>query len=155
MIEADAIFHIRTGNILVDADVQNKQLNKLIVLDWELAKTGPAATDVGQFAGECFMLQHLSPRSAGRVLLRSFLANYKNVVTSSINERSLPSTLFDPQNIVACTGAHAGVWGSLVSWGDETATRTTVETALVACKQAKKGDLQGVEVTEFSVLWTD
>lgn len=139
----------------MNADLDTKRINQLVVLDWELAKTGPAATDVGQFAGESFMLQRLTPRSAGGVLLRSFLAKYKSILISNIKEQVLPATLFDPQNIVACMGAHAAVWGNGVSWADTETTRATVEAALALCKHAMENDLQGIKDPEISVLWTD
>jgi thiamine kinase-like enzyme len=136
----------------VDADVENKRINQLIILDWELAKTGPAATDVGQFAAESYMLQKLTPRSAGGALLRSFLTKYKSVISASIKGQKISATLFDPQGIVACIAAHAAVWGSLVSWADAETTRATVETALGLCKHAMTGDLQDIKDTELSVL---
>ncbi|KAJ7155316.1 kinase-like domain-containing protein [Mycena filopes] len=74
-----------TGNVMVnltrnpeDEGVELK-LEKVYVIDWELAKTGVAALDVGQFCAEALTVTLFHPASAeaARALIEAFLFAYK------------------------------------------------------------------------------
>lgn len=104
----------RTGNVLVSTSPSGT-LNALWVLDWELAKYGPASTDLGQFCAESWTSAHFRDREAGLRLLHSFKTAY---------HAAAPPTL-RPLN--GCGGgsevalhlaAHVIVWTPLVGWSD-------------------------------------
>jgi 5-methylthioribose kinase len=67
-----------TGNLLVDIDEVEGKLRKIIVVDWEMAKPGLAALDVGQFYAEMDTLSQFHPscRESGSSLCRSFFDKY-------------------------------------------------------------------------------
>ncbi|KAG8834106.1 Carboxy-terminal domain (CTD) phosphatase [Serendipita sp. 400] len=106
-----------TGNILMELDgpANPRSLKALYILDWELVKTGPASTDIAQFAAEAFMLRQYSGRAtsgsgtsdeptdaspAGEALLVSFLDGYERHVkkssTDNMTSRSSATSVVEP-----------------------------------------------------------
>jgi len=103
----------------------------LAVLDRELAKTGPAATDIAQFTAEVFLLHHLaSPlNAAGGALVSSFLYSYAKAITNdrgNIQVDDVSTHIFSkPTSIMSHLSAHASVWVHLDSWTKGDATGIT------------------------------
>jgi Ser/Thr protein kinase RdoA (MazF antagonist) len=64
------------GNILVERTTCYGTIFKLSVVDWEFVRVGCGATDVGQFAGEAWLLDRFR---GGRGLLKRFLEGYREV----------------------------------------------------------------------------
>lgn len=152
-----SLFPFRTGNILVKATPEasgEPALDALVVLDWELSKTGLAATDVAQFSAESYLLHKLSspPNRAGGDLVSSFLSGYaKTLNTVPLADRKFG---FDVSTILAHLAAHAAVWGQTVSWAKDDAvsgisgkdiTKQTVEKALGLCLRAGKREMDVAE----------
>lgn len=103
----------RTGNVLVSIKVQDDgttALDALFIVDWELAKFGPAASDIGQFAAESWLLARFSANpSAGSSLLLSFLDGYGHLTTRENAE------------VAVHLASHVAVWGSRVPWSEDEA----------------------------------
>jgi hypothetical protein len=129
----------------------------LAVLDWEFAKTGPAAADIAQFTADAFLLHHLAspPNAAGGALVSSFLYSYAKAITgdhSDIQVDDPAYTFFKPTSIMSHLSAHASVWGHLVSWAkDDNATgiagteitRHTVQKSLEMCLRSSRNEFEG------------
>ncbi|KAK7051884.1 APH domain-containing protein [Favolaschia claudopus] len=68
-----------TGNVMVNLRA-NSSLDSVYVIDWELAKAGVAALDVGQFCAEMLCLDVFRKAKAGesaRALIEEFLGAYR------------------------------------------------------------------------------
>ncbi|KAJ7029879.1 kinase-like domain-containing protein [Mycena alexandri] len=72
-----------TGNVMVnltkDAITGETSFENLYVIDWELAKTGVAALDVGQFCAEALTVTLFKPDAveASKALIEAFLTEYR------------------------------------------------------------------------------
>jgi aminoglycoside phosphotransferase (APT) family kinase protein len=65
-----------TGNVLVSAPTEQVE-PELTILDFELAKPGTAAFDIGQMGAEVLCLAHFRSRDRGSSLLQAFFQAYK------------------------------------------------------------------------------
>lgn len=106
------------GNILVSLD-DKKRVKRVLVVDWELAKTGICATDVGQFCAEMHLIRHFHPERKEETdqVLKAFLLAYENVVPLGPEESG---------GAAAHIGAHLVAWAPRVPWGDKEMTQAVV-----------------------------
>ena len=73
-----------TGNVLISAP-EDQSAPKLAVLDFELAKPGTAAFDVGQMAAEMLCLAHFRCPEQAHLLLRTFFEAYRAERKTSVD----------------------------------------------------------------------
>ncbi|KAG2154610.1 kinase-like domain-containing protein [Suillus clintonianus] len=110
------------GNIMVSLRRESEggtlRLEKLCVLDWELAKAGLRGLDIGQFCAEMRLLQRFYPsrQEEASMIMRSFLLAYRG----SGPDEALARVA------IAHIGAHLVAWTPRVHWGDKEDTRKTV-----------------------------
>jgi len=111
------------GNIMVslqrDSEGGTARLNKLYVLDWEIAKAGLPGLDIGQFCAEMRLLQRFYPSRQDEVstIMRSFISAYKGECGSDEVLARIA---------VAHVGAHLVAWTPRTGWGERQETRETV-----------------------------
>ncbi|KIM33508.1 hypothetical protein M408DRAFT_61492 [Serendipita vermifera MAFF 305830] len=145
-----------TGNILVKLSPDGTQLERLFVIDWELAKLGMAAADVGQFAAEAWLLQRYPERQEpGKALVSSFLQSYDTSLREGDEGSAVAAKLFDPTAIAACTGAHVAVFGILGVWEGIPQERKeeTGQVALHICADSTRGAFEGKGVEGLRRIW--
>jgi len=113
------------GNILValrrDAAGTAMDVERIYVVDWELAKTGLAGLDVGQFAAELHLLCSFKAHSeqAATSVLVSFLNTYRERYEDG-------GSLRVARTAVVHLGAHLVTWTPRVQWGSEEIVRKIV-----------------------------
>jgi len=101
------------GNLLVSDEGAD-----VVVADWEMARRGTGATDVGQFAGEAYLLDRFNGE---RGLLSGFLKGYKG-------ERGLDAAwIMWIKRTCVHFGTHLIFWADRVPRGGEDATRECIE----------------------------
>jgi 5-methylthioribose kinase len=111
------------ANIMVslrrESDGGTPRLNKLYVLDWEMATVGLRGLDIGQFCGEMRLLQRFYPsrQEEASTIMKSFLSAYK--VGRGSDETLARVT-------VSHAGAYLAVWASLEQPGNREETRGAV-----------------------------
>jgi 5-methylthioribose kinase len=111
------------ANIMVslrrESDGGTPRLNKLYVLDWEMATVGLRGLDIGQFCGEMRLLQRFYPsrQKEASTIMKSFLSAYK--VGRESDETLARVT-------VSHAGAYLAVWASLEQPGNREETRGAV-----------------------------
>jgi 5-methylthioribose kinase len=112
------------GNIMVSLRREPEggvlRLERLYVLDWELAKAGLRGLDIGQFCAEMRLLQRFYPsrHEETSTILRSFLLAYRG--GNARPDEALARVA------IAHVGAHLVAWTPRVRWGDKKDTRNTV-----------------------------
>lgn len=112
------------GNIMVSLRREPEggvlKLERLYVLDWELAKAGLRGLDIGQFCAEMRLLQRFYPsrHEETSTILRSFLLAYRG--GSARPDEALAKVA------IAHVGAHLVAWTPRVRWGNKEDTRKTV-----------------------------
>ncbi|KAG2354454.1 hypothetical protein BDR07DRAFT_1382250 [Suillus spraguei] len=108
------------GNIMVSLRRESEggmpRLEKLYVLDWELARGGLRGLDIGQFCAEMQLLQRFYPsrQEEAFTIMRSFLLTYRG---GSGPDEALARVA------IAHVGAHLVTWTARVDWGDREVTR--------------------------------
>jgi 5-methylthioribose kinase len=111
------------GNIMVSLRGESEggmlKLEKLYVLDWELAKEGLRGLDIGQFCAEMRLLQRFYPnrQEETSTIMKSFLLAYRG---GSEPDEALARIA------IAHVGAHLVAWTPRVYWGNKEDTRKTV-----------------------------
>lgn len=113
-----------SGNVLVDLDRSvdgSENLRKLFVVDWEVARPGVAAFDVGQFQAEIFTVRHFNPvcGSASEALDAAFLEGYLSIEPE-----------LDKQRAAQHLAMHLVIWTARVGWEPAEKTRELVEHGL-------------------------
>ena len=113
-----------TGNVLVDLDWGgdgSEKLRKVFVVDWEVARPGVAAFDVGQFQGEIFTVRHFNPvcGPASEALDAAFLEGYLSIQPE-----------LDRQKAAQHLAMHLVIWTARVGWEPAEKTRALVEHGL-------------------------
>jgi aminoglycoside phosphotransferase (APT) family kinase protein len=73
-----------TGNVLVSTP-DDQSVPKLTVLDFELAKPGTAAFDIGQMGAEMLCLASFRHPEQGHLLLKTFFGAYRAERNTSVN----------------------------------------------------------------------
>ncbi|KAK7051882.1 APH domain-containing protein [Favolaschia claudopus] len=118
-----------TGNILVNLRVNpdgSRSFAGVYVVDWELAKAGVAALDVGQFCAEMLCLDIFHRESAGessRKLIEAFLTEYRRIYAGLMKEHFA--------NVAAKhVGAHLVTIAPEVNWGPPEESVKAVELGL-------------------------
>ena len=126
------------GNILVSlrrgADGAIEALDKLYVIDWELAKTGLPALDLGQLCAELYLIARFHPHreESAKTTIRSFLSAYKQTRSNTAMDTSTARVA------LGHIGAHLVAWTPRITWGGRQQTRDVVQ--------------EGVELLDLS--WT-
>ncbi|KAL0068529.1 hypothetical protein AAF712_004243 [Marasmius tenuissimus] len=110
-----------TGNILLDLAEGDTDINRIFVIDWELAKPGLHGLDVGQFCAEVDLVRkfHSANSSASSSMITSFYRAY-----SSLHE-SKDAGLY--RTAIVHWGAHLVVWTPRTAWGSPEETRKVVQ----------------------------
>lgn len=113
-----------TGNVLVDLDHGvdgSEQLRKMFVVDWEVARPGVAAFDVGQFQAEIYTVRHFNPVCSltGEALDAAFLEGYLSIQPE-----------LDRQKAAQHLAMHLVVFTPRVGWEPAEKTRALVEHGL-------------------------
>jgi len=116
-----------TGNVVVHLKEGEGEpvIEKIHVLDWELAKTGLRALDVGQMCAELHLVQLFHPESpasaSAGLVLSSFLEEYKQEA-GDVDAEKLA------RDVMIAVGTHMVVWVPRVpSWRPKERTREVVE----------------------------
>ena len=111
------------GNIMVSLRREIEgcapRLEKVYLLDWELAKAGLRGLDIGQFCAEMRLLQRFYPsrKDEASTIITSFLLAYKG---GSGPDEALARVA------IAHVGAHLVAWTPRVRWGGREEIRETV-----------------------------
>lgn len=114
-----------SGNVLVDldrgSDGSEERLRKVLVVDWEVARPGVAAFDVGQFQAEIFTVRHFNPvcGPASEALNAAFLGGYLSIQPE-----------LDRQKAAQHLATHLVIWTPRVGWEPAEKTRALVEHGL-------------------------
>ena len=113
-----------SGNVLVDLDRDgdgSEKLRRVLVVDWEVARPGVAAFDVGQFQAEIITVQHFNPgcSPAGEALNAAFLEGYLSIEPE-----------LDRQKAAQHLAMHLVIWTPRVGWEPAEKTRALVEHGL-------------------------
>ncbi|KAL0575243.1 hypothetical protein V5O48_006734 [Marasmius crinis-equi] len=110
-----------TGNILLDLAEGDSDVNRIFVVDWELAKPGLHGLDFGQFCAEVDLVRrfHPSNSSASSSVIASFYRAY-----SSLDETK---NLALYRTAIVHWGAHLVVWTPRTAWGTPEETRKVVK----------------------------
>ena len=112
------------GNVLVDLDRGAdglEKLRKLLVVDWEVARPGVAAFDVGQFQAEIVTVQHFNPvcGPTSEALDAAFLEGYLSIEPE-----------LDKRRAAQHLAMHLVIWTARVGWEPAERTRELVERGL-------------------------
>ena len=111
------------GNVMVSlrrgADGAIEALDKLYVIDWEVAKTGLPGFDLGQMCAEFYLIARFHPHreNSTNTLIKSFLSAYKTTRGSAM----------DPRVAVGHIGAHLVAFTPRIPWGGRERTRDVVQ----------------------------
>ena len=133
----------RPGNIFVKLQGDSPEMT-VYVLDWELAKTGPSSSDLGQFLGEAYLLSHFRSKSNSQNLIGSFIRSYKLT-----RDRHSP---VDIDSVVRDAGAHIAVWAGAIPWGDEESTKSAVSAGFELLKVGASADRHAIAQSVFAGL---
>ncbi|PPQ64298.1 hypothetical protein CVT26_002181 [Gymnopilus dilepis] len=123
------------GNLMIQ--VEDGKLKQIIVLDWEMTKTGLAGLDVGQFSAEIHLLRRCQPEICGKeatALLDQFLVEYKKA-----NEPGLDIV----KHTLVQWGAHMAILGARVDWGGKELSRAVVMEGVRLLVDGYKGEIMG------------
>jgi len=116
------------GNVLVDLDEGDDaseekppKLRKILVVDWEVARAGVAAFDVGQFQAEIHTVRHFNPvcGPASEALDAAFLEGYLSIEPE-----------LDRQKAAKHLATHLVIWTARVGWEPAEKARALVEHGL-------------------------
>lgn len=110
------------GNIMVTLD-SNQRLQRLYIVDWELAKPGLPGVELGQFCAEMHLLRRFVPiaEDAASTVLTTFLQAYAQEYKPDAQVA---------RNALVHWGAHLIVLTPRIPWGDKETTRKVVEEGL-------------------------
>ncbi|PCH34021.1 hypothetical protein WOLCODRAFT_160534 [Wolfiporia cocos MD-104 SS10] len=113
------------GNVLVslrrEEGTGTVAVERIYVIDWELAKVGLAGLDVGQFCAEVHLLGkfHEACEGAASAMLRAFLHAYGETDRGTVDIRVA-------QTVAVHVGAHWVAWTPRVPWGAKEKVREVV-----------------------------
>jgi len=137
------------GNMLVKIqpgdDGGSPTLQRMWVVDWEVAKPGLAGLDIGQFCAEMRLVQRFSVagKEASERVLTSFLRAYRNTRPVGVDVARIA---------MVHIGAHLVAWTPRVPWGDRDTVRDVVREGveyLVNFSEAEAEELKGSLVGEL------
>ncbi|OCH87464.1 hypothetical protein OBBRIDRAFT_796172 [Obba rivulosa] len=110
------------GNMLVKlrpGDDGEARLERIWVVDWEVAKPGLAGVEIGQICAELALVQRFSSegREASKHILTALLRAYRDVRTVGLDVA---------RTALVHVGAHFVAWTPRVQWGDKETVREVV-----------------------------
>ncbi|KAF8903648.1 kinase-like domain-containing protein [Mucidula mucida] len=110
------------GNIVIKAE--GDVIERLSIVDWELAKTGLPGHDLGQFCAEAHLIRCFYPplTEVATVLIDSLLEAYAN--HSGPGDLTSDSVLF--RDMLALRLTHLVIWTPRIPWGSKSKTREVV-----------------------------
>ncbi|KAG7099763.1 hypothetical protein E1B28_001576 [Marasmius oreades] len=108
------------GNVLIDLADGGSDINRMFVIDWELAKPGLQALDIGEFCAEVDLIRrfHASSATVCSRMIASFYRSYSNL--------DVKKDVALYQTALAHWGAHLTVWTSQGKWGGVEETRIVI-----------------------------
>lgn len=111
------------GNVLVSLTSDTRQVKRLYVVDWELAKLGIAGWDVGQFSAEIHLIRRFHPdrEAIASATFSAFLKAYGVHASKLVKDDDVLKTA------LTHIGAHLITWTPRVEWGAKENTRDVVE----------------------------
>jgi aminoglycoside phosphotransferase (APT) family kinase protein len=113
------------GNILVQLSGEGDQrrLERLHIIDWELAKPGIPGLDIGQLYAELHLLRKFRPACSGAVeaIARQLQQAYTKLRGCEQIEKDMGAT------ILRHVGAHLVAWGPRVEWGAKETVQEVVK----------------------------
>lgn len=125
------------GNVMVRFKEERGErlVEKIYVLDWELAKVGLAGLDIGQFCAEIHQARTFYPASsdAASAVLDSFLSAYRGQREGGVGPQV-------GQVALKHVGAHLVAWTPRVPWGEKEKTREVVLAGLGCLLESNKED---------------
>jgi len=133
----------RPGNIFVKLQEDSPGVT-IYVIDWELAKTGPSSSDLGQFLGEAYLLLHFRSKANSQNLIGSFIRSYQLT-----RVRHSP---VDIGSVVRDAGAHVAVWAAAIPWGDGDSTKSAVAAGFELLKIGESADRDAIAQSAFAEL---
>jgi 5-methylthioribose kinase len=109
-----------TGNIMVCLNPTGDSLERVYVVDWEVAKPGLAGLDVGQLCAEMHLLRQFSPacHESATAAMDAFLKAYRDAVGVDLDVA---------RDAAVHVGAHLVAWTPRVPWGGKELTREVVD----------------------------
>ncbi|KAI6098039.1 kinase-like domain-containing protein [Pisolithus croceorrhizus] len=113
------------GNVVVclrrGVDGKVEALEKLCVLDWEVARTGLPGLDLGQFCAELYLISRFHPhrKESATAVMTSFLSAYKRG-TNKVDPVLAGVAL-------GHVGAHLVTMTARIGWGGREQTRKVVQ----------------------------
>lgn len=115
---------------------EKKELKKVVVVDWEMARIGLPGMEVGQFAAEIFFCGRFHPdicKDTSKAVLDNFFSSYasKFGVTKELAKRALVHF-----------GTHLAVIGPTVGWGEKEMSREVALEGARAIVEAHEGRLR-------------
>lgn len=135
------------GNLLVDDADPSPTLQEaerapvLTVIDWEIARLGNGALDVGQFAAQAWLLD----RFGSRGLMDAFLKSYMNV---------RPLSQKDKIRLTVHFAVHVAFYAPTGQWTDESGTKLVVDMAAEVMQAVDKVRLDKLRSSPLKMLFT-
>ncbi|KIK70552.1 hypothetical protein GYMLUDRAFT_253918 [Collybiopsis luxurians FD-317 M1] len=123
------------GNILLALDSSDgSSVKGISVIDWELAKTGLPAVDLGQFTAEIDLLRKFCPSEAAACtkLISTFFKSYSFLAEEAA------------RLAVRHWGAHLITWTPRVAWGNRQDTRDSVNKGVRLMVNSVHGDAKAI-----------
>jgi thiamine kinase-like enzyme len=134
------------GNVLVKFTNGLDKVIELTVVDWEMARRGTSATDVGQFAAEAFLLDRFR---GGRGLLPAFLDAYATGRQDNIPEGGVALGREWIKRMVVHWAVHVAFWPTRVHWTDQEGTQKLVEIGVGVLRAAVENDWKKLRSSEL------
>jgi antitoxin component HigA of HigAB toxin-antitoxin module len=163
VVTYNSLIAYRTGNVLVETGSTqsgDESVKSLVVLDWEVAKTGLASIDIAQFSAEAYQLEVFTPAPSGAALLQSFLSSYTSSIetlsSTFTDSNAVVETLLEPSSVLVRMATHVIVIGDYVSWAKEEETKKRIILrALDVCKRAFSNEIGNVDMLNIRRAWDE
>jgi 5-methylthioribose kinase len=125
------------GNIMISLGKDmdgSPRLERIYVVDWELARLGSPAFDLGQFFAEMNLLRRFHTKCVAETsaVIQAFLATYRRVAAVDNAFARL---------VLVHIGAHLVCWTPRIPWGDKGRTKQVVAEGLGYLLQGYSGSL--------------
>lgn len=130
------------GNILI-SDHAEAENQVLMVVDWEMVRTGNGATDVGQFAAEAWLLDRFH---GGKGLFDAFLNGYLN--GGKLGHESAVK-------VAVQFGTHLGFWPTIVEWCSNEETKEVIAVGYGILKAVCDENWQGLRGSDLRRLFLE
>jgi hypothetical protein len=125
-----------------------QSLERIYVLDWELAKTGLPGADIGQFCAEIYLLRRFDAvaKDSASKILSTFLEAYSRAVKPDISVC---------RDAMVHWGVHLATWTPRVPWGDKDTTRKVVEEGVRFLVEASSADEDWLRTSDIGALFPE